>query len=60
MAFEHAGGILIMIIALFVGLLLILAMATVLGAIGGSLVEDLFIALAIGVILAGVVRYSRR
>ena len=60
MAFEHAGGILAMIIAIFVGLLLILVMATVLGMVGGVLVEGVFIVLAVAVIVAGVLRYSRR
>jgi len=60
MALEHAGGILAMIIAIFIGLLLILVMATVLGAVGGILVEWTFIALAVAVIVTGVVRYSRR
>jgi len=60
MAFEHAGGILAMIIAIFVGLLLILVMATVLGMVGGILVEGVFIVLAVAVIVAGVLRYSRR
>jgi len=59
-ALEHAGGILVMIIAIFVGLLLILFMATVLRTVGGILVESIFVVLAVAVILAGVVRYSRR
>jgi len=49
-----------MIIAIFVGLLLILVMATVLGMVGGILVEGVFIVLAVAVIVAGVLRYSRR
>jgi len=49
-----------MIIAIFVGLLLILFMATVLRTVGGILVESIFVVLAVAVILAGVVRYSRR
>jgi hypothetical protein len=60
MAFEHAGGILAMIIAIFVGLLLVLVMATVLGMVGGILVEGVFIVLAVAVIVAGVLRYTRR
>lgn len=60
MAFEHAGGILAMIIAVFVAFLLILGLATVLGAVGGILVEGLFVVLAVLIVLVGVMRYSRR
>ena len=49
-----------MIIVLFIGLLLILILAAVLGAIGGILVEGVFVVLAFAVIVAGVVRYGRR
>jgi len=59
MTFEHAGGILAMIIAVFVAILLILVLAAVLGAVGGIIVEGLFVALAFGIVFAGVIRYSR-
>jgi hypothetical protein len=49
-----------MIIAVFVGLLLILVMASVLGAIGGVLVEGLFVVLGVAVVVVGVIGYSRR
>ena len=60
LAFEHARGILAMIVAVFVGLLLILGMASVLGALGGVWVESLFVILALGIVVAGVVRFTRR
>ena len=49
-----------MIIAVFVAFLLILGLATVLGAVGGILVEGLFVVLAVLIVLVGVMRYSRR
>lgn len=49
-----------MITAVFVGLLLILGMASVLGALGGFWVESLFVVLAVGIVVAGVVRFGRR
>lgn len=49
-----------MVVAIFVALLLILVMAEVLGALGGGWVEALFVVLALGVVAAGVIRYSRR
>ena len=59
MTFQHAGGILAMIVALFVAMLLILALATVLGAVGGILVEGVFVLLAAVIVVVGVIRYSR-
>jgi hypothetical protein len=56
---EHAGGILAMIVALFVGLLLIMGMATFLRSLGGFWMESLFVILAIGIVVAGVVRFGR-
>jgi hypothetical protein len=48
-----------MIVALFVGLLLIMGMASVLKSLGGFWMESLFVILAIGIVVAGVVRFSR-
>lgn len=59
MTFQHAGGILAMIVALFVAMLLILALATVLGAVGGIIVEGVFVLLAAVIVVVGVIRYSR-
>ena len=58
-AFEHAGGILAMIIAVFVGLLLIMGMASLMASLGGFWMESLFVVLAIGIVVAGVVRFGR-
>ena len=48
-----------MVVAVFVAILLILVLAMVLGAVGGVLVEGLFVVLAGAIVIAGVVRYSR-
>ena len=48
-----------MIVALFVAMLLILALATVLGAVGGIIVEGVFVLLAAVIVVVGVIRYSR-
>ena len=58
-AFEHAGGILAMIGAVFVALLLIMGMASVLRVLGGLWVESFFVILSIGVVVAGVARFSQ-
>ena len=58
-AFEHAGGILAMITAVFISLLLIMGMASVLRAIGGFWVESFFVILAVGVVVAGVARFGQ-
>ena len=48
-----------MIVAVFVGLLLIMGMASVLNALGGFWVESIFVILAIGIVVVGVIRFGR-
>ncbi len=48
-----------MIAAVFVALLLIMGMASVLRVLGGFWVESFFVVLAIGVVVAGVARFSQ-
>ena len=48
-----------MVVAVFVAILLILVLATVLGAVGGVLVEGLLVVLAGAIVIAGDDRYSR-
>lgn len=48
-----------MIIAVFVGLLLIMGMASLMASLGGFWMESLFVVLAIGIVVAGVVRFGR-
>lgn len=54
------AGILAMVIVVFLVIAAIALLAPVLGEIGGGFYEALFIVLALVIVIAGVVGYSRR
>jgi hypothetical protein len=61
--FDSLGeitGILAMVLVVFLVIAFIALLAPVLGLIGGGFYEALFIVLALVVVVAGVIGYSRR
>ena len=59
-AFETLYSGIVLLVMLFVAVVIVIAMAPVIGQLGGGLYEALFVGLAILVLIGGVAGYARR
>lgn len=57
---DNIGEGLMLIVMIFVAAIIIIAMAPILGQLGGGAYEALFVLLAVLVIIAAIAGYSRR